>query len=336
VEIEILPPIELAHIKGIKLERMTADVVDQEVDEPVGKLAEQNRPFQSKDGAAETGDRLTISFKGTIDGKPFEGGTGEDVVVQLGSGTFIPGFETQLLGAKIGETRSVNVTFPEQYPAQHLAGKAAVFEVGVKTVETPGAVTADDAFAKGLGLESLAKLKDMVKTRITQEHAMLSRQRLKQQLLDELDKLHKFPLPPTMIEDEFQNVWKVLTDELKAQNKTFADENTTEEEAKKEYRAIAERRVRLGLVLAEIGEKNNIKVSDEEMTRAVAAEARRYPGREQEVWDQFRKNPDALASLRAPIFEEKVVDYILELAKITEKTVTRDQLYKGDQDEAAA
>ena len=165
---------------------------------------------------------------------------------------------------------------------------------------------------------------------------MLSPQRLKQKLLDELDKLHKFALPPTMIEDEFKNVWKVLTDELQAQGKTFADENTTEDEAKKEYREIAERRVRLGLVLAEIGEKNNIKVSEEELTRAVATEARRYPGREREVWEQFRKNPDALASLRAPIFEDKVVDYILELAKVIEKTVSRERLYKGEEEDEKA
>lgn len=335
VAIEILPAIELADFKGVKLEKVSAEVADKEVDEALEALAEQNRPFQQKEGAAASGDRLTVSFKGTIDGTPFEGGAGDDVVVQLGAGTFIPGFEDQLLGVSAGETRNVNVTFPEKYPAVHLAGKAAVFEVVVKTVETPGAVTMDDAFAKSLGLESLDKLKEMVKGRIAQDHALLTRQRLKKQLLDELDKLHRFALPPTMIEDEFKNVWKVLTDELQAQGKTFVDENTTEEEAQKEYREIAERRVRLGLVLAEIGERNNIKVSDEELTRAVAAEARRYPGREQEVWDQFRKNPDALASLRAPIFEDKVVDYVLELAKVTEKTVSRDQLYKGEEDDKA-
>lgn len=336
VAIEVLPAIELADFKGVKLEKLVADVAETEIDEAVNRIAEQNRPFQPKTGAAASGDRLTVSFKGTIDGTPFEGGTGEDVVVQLGSGSFIPGFEEQLTGAAAGETRNVNVTFPEKYPAANLAGKAAVFEVTVKSVETPAEITLDDAFAKALGVESLEKLKEMVKGSVSQEHALLSRQRLKQKLLDALDKLHKFELPPTMIEDEFKNVWKVLTDELQAQKKTFADENTTEEEAKKEYRAIAERRVRLGLVLAEIGERNNIKVTEEELTRAVAAEARRYPGREQQVWEQFRKNPDALASLRAPIFEDKVVDYILELAEVTEKTVSREQLYKGEDEDAKA
>ncbi len=336
VAIEVLPAIELADFKGIKLERLVAEVADKEVDDAVNRLAEQNRSFQPKTGAAGAGDRLTISFAGSIDGAPFEGGSGEDVPVLLGSGSFIPGFEDQLSGVTAGEKRSLNVTFPDKYPAAHLAGKAAVFEVTVKSVETPGEITLNDEFAKSLGAESMDKLRDMVKSTITQEHALLSRQRLKQKLLDELDKLHKFALPPTMIEDEFRNVWKVLTDELQAQGKTFADENTTEEEAKKEYREIAERRVRLGLVLAEIGEKNNIKVSEEELTRAVATEARRYPGREREVWEQFRKNPDALASLRAPIFEDKVVDYILELAKVTEKTVSRDRLYKGDEEDEKA
>jgi trigger factor len=165
---------------------------------------------------------------------------------------------------------------------------------------------------------------------------MITRQRLKRGLLDELDRLHKFVLPPTMIEDEFNNVWKTVTDELQTQKRTFEDEGTTEEKARDEYRAIAERRVRLGLVLAEIGERNNIKVTDEELTRAVVDQARQMPGREQQVWEYYRKNPDALASLRAPIFEDKVVDYILELAKISEKTVSREQLYKGDQDSAKA
>ena len=336
VAIEILPAIELADFKGISLEKQIAEVTDQEVDDAINQLAERNKPFGQKDGGAAAGDRVTISFVGKIDGTAFEGGTGEDVAVQIGSGTFIPGFEDQLVGIVSGEARTVNVSFPEGYPAANLAGKAAVFEVVAKSVETPGTVTVDDAFAKSLGLESLDKLKEMVKGRIAQEHALITRQRLKRVLLDELDKLHKFALPPTMIEDEFNNVWKTITDELQTQKRTFADEGTTEEEAKVEYRAIAERRVRLGLVLAEIGERNKISVTDEELSRAVVEQTRQMPGREQEVWDHYRKNPEALASLRAPIFEDKVVDFIVELAKVTEKTVSRDQLYKGNQEEAAA
>ncbi len=336
VAIEVLPAIELADFKGIKLEKHVADVADTEVDEAINELAERNRPFIPKDGATAMGDRLTISFEGKVDDQPFEGGAGDDVVMLLGSNQFIPGFEDQLIGASAGETRTVNVTFPQNYPAAHLAGKSAVFEVVVKTVETPGTLTIDDAFAKSLGLDSLSKLKDMVKERVAQEHALISRQRLKRVLLDELDKLHKFALPPTMIEDEFTNVWRTVTSELDTQKRTFADEGTTEEAAKAEYRAIAERRVRLGLVLAEIGERNNIKVTDEELTRAVVEQARRIPGKEQEVWEHYRKNPEALASLRAPIYEDKVVDFVLELAMVTEMTVLRDQLYKGDENEAAA
>ena len=331
VAIEILPAIELTDFNGIKLEKRVAEVTNEEVEEALNKLAEQNRPFGSKNGTAAPGDRVKVSFSGTVDGKPFEGGMGEDIVVHLGSGTFIPGFEDQLVGVTAGDTRTVNVTFPQSYPVAHLAGKAAVFEVAANTVETPGTVTIDDAFAKSLGLDSLAKLKEMVKDRIAQEHAVISRQRLKRVLLDELDAVHKFALPPTMIEDEFANVWQTVIGELEAQKRTFADEGTTEEAAKVEYRAIAERRVRLGLVLAEIGERNNIKVTDEELTRAVVEQTRRLPGKEKEVWDHYRNNPEAVASLRAPIFEDKVVDFILELAQVIEKTVSREQLYKGDE-----
>jgi trigger factor len=331
VAIEILPAIELADFKTFTLEKLVAEVTDAEVDDAVNRLAEQNRPFNPKEGAAASGDRVSISFVGKIDGQPFEGGTGEDVAVHLGSGTFIPGFEDQLIGVSAGENRTVNVSFPQNYSAQHLAGKSAVFEVVAKSVETPGPLTVDDAFAKSLGLDSLAKLKEMVKNRLAQEHAVISRQRLKRLLLDQLDARHKFALPPTMIEDEFTNVWQTVTGELEAQKRTFADEGTTEEEARAEYRTIAERRVRLGLVLAEIGERNTIKVTDEELTRAVVDQSRRLPGKEQEVWDYYRNNSEALASLRAPIFEDKVVDFILELATVTEKSVSREQLYKGDE-----
>ncbi len=335
VAIEIMPPIELADFKGIQLERLKAEVGDTEVDDAVNRLAEQARPFAAREAGAksETGDRLTIDFTGKIDGVPFEGGTGGDVSLNLGSGQFIPGFEDQLTGAAAGDQRVVNVTFPQTYPAQHLAGKAAEFDVTVKTVEAPQPVSIDDEFAKSLGLESLAKLKEMIKQRLESEHGAVARQRIKRKLLDELDAKHKFAAPPSLIEDEFNNVWKTIVDDLAAQKRTFADEGTTEEKAKEEYRGIAERRVRLGLVIAEIGERNGIKVTDEELTRAVMDRARQAPGQEQKIWDYYRNTPGALASLRAPIFEDKVIDYILELAKITDKTVSREQLYKED-DEA--
>jgi trigger factor len=332
--IEILPTIELADFKGIQLERMNAEVAETEVEDALAKIAEQSRPFAPKgEGAkAENGDRVTIDFTGKMDGTPFQGGTGGDVSLHLGSGSFIPGFEEQLIGIAAGEQRTVKVTFPQTYPTAHLAGKDAEFDVTAKAVEAPQPITLNDEFAKSVGLESLAKLREMVKERIVREHAAMSRQKVKRQLLDELDAKHKFTPPPSLVEDEFSNVWKTIQDDLQARKRTFEEEGTTEEKAKEEYRGIAERRVRLGLVIAEIGERNNIKVSDEELSRAVMDRARQVPGREQEVWDFYRNNPDALASLRAPIFEDKVIDFILELAKITDKTVSREELYKEDED----
>ena len=336
--VEVLPKIELADFKGIKLERPVADVTDAQVSEALDRIAEQNRPFAAKGegGKVEKGDRVVIDFTGTLEGVPFEGGTGGDVGVNVGSGTFIPGFEDQLIGMTAGETRQVKVTFPSNYTNEHLAGKDAEFKVTAKTVEAPGTVTVDDAFAKQLGLESLDKLKEAVKGRLQQEHAGLSRQRVKRQLLDKLDEMHKFALPPTLAEEEFKNVWNAVDSDLKAQGRSFADEGTTEEKAREEYRGIAERRVRLGLVLAEIGERNKIAVTDEEITRAIVERARQVPGREQEVWEFYQKNPGALASIRAPIFEEKVVDFLLELATVSEKQVSREELLKEDEDEKSA
>ena len=336
--LEVLPKIELADFKGIKLDRPVAEVTDAQVSEALEKIAEQNRPFAAKGEGAkvENGDRVVVDFTGRLDGKPFEGGTGGDVGVNVGSGTFIPGFEDQLVGMAVGETRLVKVTFPANYMNEQLAGKAAEFDVTAKSIEAPGTVTIDDAFAKSLGLESLDKLKEAVKGRLQQEHAALSRQRLKRQLLDRLDAIHQFALPPTLAEDEFKNVWNVVESDLKAQGRTFADEGTTEEKAREEYRAIAERRVRLGLVLAEIGDKNNITVTDEELRRAIAERAQQVPGREKEVWDYYQQNPRAVAAVRAPIFEEKVVDFLVELAKVTDKQVSREELLKEDEDDERA
>jgi trigger factor len=336
--LEILPKIELADFKGIKLERRVAEVTEAQVNDALQKIAEQNRPFAVKaEGAkVEKGDRIVIDFTGRIDGAPFEGGTGGDVGVNVGAGTFLPGFEDQLVGMTVGETRVVKVTFPDNYLNTQLAGKSAEFDVTVKSLEAPGEATLDDAFAKSLGLESLDKIKEALKGRLQQEHAALSRQKLKRQLLDKLDEMHKFALPPTLAEDEFKNVWTTVENDLKAQGRTFADEGTTEEKAREEYRAIAERRVRLGLVLAEIGEKNKITVTEEEITRAIVERARQVPGREQEVWEYYRKTPAAVAAVRAPIFEEKVVDFLIELATVTEKQVSREDLLKDEEDENSA
>jgi trigger factor len=330
--LEIVPPITLGDFKSIKLTKLTADVSNSEVEEGLTRIVEQNRPYvvRPQGEKAAKDDRVTISFAGTIDGKPFEGGSGDDAVVLIGSNTFIPGFEDQLTGIVSGETRTLKVTFPQHYMKQELAGKAAEFVVTAKSVETPGTVTTDDAFAKSLGLESAAKLREAVKETIGREHAAMSRQKLKRALLDELDKLHKFEPPPTLVEEEFDRVWKSVLSELETEKKTFADEGTTEEKAKSEYRAIAERRVRLGLVLAEIGEKNKITVTEDELRRAVMERARQFAGQEQRVWDYYRQNPQAVAALRAPIFEEKAVDFLLELAGVTENKVSREELYKDD------
>jgi trigger factor len=340
VAVEIVPEIKLADFKTIKLERVVADVDDKEVDEALERIAGQNKPYAARpEGeAAQKDDRVTMKFVGSIDGKAFEGGSGDDVPVQIGAGGFIPGFEDQLIGIKTGETRTVKVTFPAQYQSQELAGKDASFEVTAKSIEAPGAVTIDDEFAKKLGLESLAKLRDAIKERLVAEHSSMSRQLIKRALLDQVDKAHTFDPPQSLVEDEFERIWKSTNDELKAQGRTFEDEKTTEEKAKEDYRKIADRRVRLGLVLAEIGEKNNITVSDEEANRALMERVRQFPGQEQKAYEFYRNNPNALASLRAPIFEDKVVDFVLELAQVNEKKVSREELYKQEekQDDAAA
>jgi trigger factor len=330
--VEIVPKIELANFKDIKLTRLTTEVTETEVEEGIARIAEQNKPYTPKaEGEkAAKDDRVTISYAGTIDGTPFEGGKGDDAAVLIGSNTFIPGFEDQLIGIGAGETRTLKVTFPAHYTNAALAGKDAEFVVTAKSIEVPGTVKTDDDFAKTLGLDSIAKLREAVKDRISHDHLAMSRQKLKRALLDELDKLHKFEPPPTLVEEEFDRVWKSVLSEMENEKKTFADENTTEEKAKAEYRAIAERRVRLGLVLAEIGEKNNITVTDDELNRAVMERARQFAGQEQRVYDYFRQNPQAIAGLRAPIFEEKVVDFLLELAGVTENKVAREELYKED------
>jgi trigger factor len=332
VEIEIVPPIALTDFKSIKVERLTAELTEAEIDEALQVVAAQNRPFTAKAEAAEKGDRVTISFQGTIEGKPFAGSSGEDVPVLLGSGLFLPGFEDQLLGIKAGESRTFTIKFPENSPTTDAAGKEATFAVTAKAVETPGSVTVDDDFAKTLGLDSLAKLRNALRERIQREHAAASRQKLKRALLDQLDERHQFEPPPSLVEQEFNNVWSAIESDLKQQGRTFQDEGTTEEKARAEYRAIAERRVRLGLVIAEIAEKNNIKVTEEQLRTAVMEQSRQLPGREQQVWDYYRNNPGALVALRAPILEDKVVDFLLELAEVTEKPVSRDELFKEDEE----
>jgi len=338
VSIEVVPAIALADFKSFAVEKPVAEVTDADIDEAIKRIAEQNRSFAAKDeGAkAENGDRVTISFKGTIDGTPFDGGTGENIQVTIGSNSFIPGFEEQLLGIAAGETRSLKVAFPKNYASEKLAGQPAEFETTATLIEAPQETKIDDEFAKALGLESLDKLKEAMRERLTAEFAGATRQRVKRMLLDRLDETHRFEAPPSLIEEEFNLMWNSIKAEMESSGKTFADEDTTEETAKEEYHTIADRRVRLGLVLSEIGEKNKITVTDDEVSRAVIERARQMPGREKEVWDYYRNNANALAQLRAPIYEDKVVDFILELANVTEKKVTREDLFKDDEAEKSA
>jgi trigger factor len=336
VAIEVVPPIALADFKSFTVEKPVAEVTDADVDEAIKRVADQNRSFTEKTGKAESGDRVTVNFKGTIDGVAFEGGTGEEIPVAIGSNTFIPGFEDQLIGIAAGETRTLKVSFPVNYASETLAGKAAEFETTAAKVESPVDTVIDDEFAKTLGLESLDKLKEAARERLVAEFAGATRQRVKRLLLDRLDETHKFDAPPSLVDEEFKLMWNSIQQEMASSGKTFADEDTTEEAAQEEYRKIADRRVRLGLVLSEIGEKNKITVSDDEVSRAVIERARSMPGREKEVWDFYRSNPNALAQLRAPIYEDKVVDFILELANVTEKKVSKDDLYKDEDEKTAA
>ena len=333
--LEILPKVELADMRAIKLEKPVAPVEESAIDEAVARIVQQNRPFAPKgEGAkAEDGDRVVVSFTGTIEGKAFEGGTAEDITVDIGSNSFIPGFEPQLIGMAEGETRTVSVSFPPNYLNAELAGKPAAFEVTAKQVMAPGAAEVNEEFAKSLGLDSIERLREAIKERLARDHTAATRRRLKRSLLDALDERHRFELPPTLMEEEFNNVWRTVLGDLQSQGRTFEDEDTTEEKAREEYRKLAERRVRLGLVLAEIGEKNQIKVSDDELNRSVVERVRQFQGQEQQVWEYYRKNPQAMAGLRAPIFEEKVVDYLLELAEVSEKQVSREELF-ADNDEA--
>ena len=338
VAIEVVPAIQLADFKSFTVEKPVAAVTDTEVDDAIKRIAEQNRSFAPKgEGAkAATGDRVTVSFKGSIEGTPFDGGTGENVQVTIGSNTFIPGFEDQLIGVGSGESRTLKVSFPKNYGNAKLAGQPAEFETTASLIEAPQETVINDEFAKTLGLKSLDKLKDAARERLAAEFAGATRQRVKRILLDRLDETHRFEAPPSLVDEEFNLMWNSIKSEMEAGGKTFADEGTTEDAAKEDYRKIADRRVRLGLVLSEIGEKNKITVTDDEVSRAVIERARQMPGREKEVWDYYRNNPNALAQLRAPIYEDKVVDFILELATVTEKKVSREELYKDDEAEKSA
>jgi len=326
---EVLPDITISDLSGLQLERLVTDVEADALDKALGDLAKRSVTYTAEEGrAADEGDRLQIGFVGKIDGVAFEGGTAEDAHIVIGEGGFIPGFEDGLKGAKAGEERVVTATFPEDYPANELAGKEAKFDVKVKEVGKPVLPAIDDEFAKSLGVEDLAKLKELVSEQIKREYDSAARMKIKRELLDQLEKAHAFELPPSLVDMEFDGIWKQLNDNLARSGRTFADEGKTEDELRAEYRGIAERRVRLGLVIGEIGSKNNIEVTQDELRRALIEQARRFPGQEKMVYEYFEKTPGAVNELRAPIFEDKVVDFVLAQAKPSERKVTKDELLK--------
>lgn len=335
MSVEVMPEFELADMSGLKVERPVAEVEDEDVDDALKRLAEQNQSYSPKpEGeAAAEGDRLTIDFKGDIGGEPFEGGAAEDQHLVLGSGQFIPGFEDQLMGAKAGEERDVNITFPEDYGAKELAGKEAHFAVTVKEVAAPDEISIDDDLATRMGFENLAQLKDAVRGRLKEDFAARSRVHLKRAILDALDEAHDFELPPGMVDSEFEQIWHQVEHEMEHHGRSAEDEGKTVDELKDEYRKIAERRVRLGLVLAEVGQRNNITVSQEELGREIGKRTRMFPGQEQQVYEYYARNPAALAELRAPLYEEKTVDFISELATVTDKPVDKETLFSDPDEE---
>jgi len=326
---EIIPQIELADFSQIKVEKPVTEVTDADVDEALKRLAAEQKNFvaRAEGEKAQTGDLLTIDFVGRLDGEVFQGGSADDASLEIGSGRFIPGFEEQLVGAKAGDDVEVKVTFPADYGAAHLAGKEAVFAVKVKEVKTPSELPIDDAFASRFGFDTLDKLREAVTGQIKSNYGGMSRMHLKRALLDVLDAGHSFELPSGMVEQEFEGIWSQFEQQMKAQDKSAADLDQPEDEIKAEYRKIAERRVRLGLVLAEVSERNNIGVSQEELSTALAERVRQFPGQEQRFYEFYQKNPQALAELRAPILEDKVVDFIAELATVNEKQVSKDELF---------
>ncbi|HSK39955.1 MAG TPA: trigger factor [Arenibaculum sp.] len=335
MSLEVLPDIEPMDFSAVEVEKPVVEVTEQQIDEALKRLAESRREFEAApaDRAAEKDDAVLIDFDGSVDGEHKPGMKGEDHQLVLGSGSFIGTFEDQLLGAKAGEHRTLTVTFPEDYAATELAGKQAAFEVDVKEVRTPKPVEIDDEMAKGFGTEDLAKLKEMIRVRIGQDYEQMSRNRVKRALLDRLAEGHDFAVPQSLVDTEFETIWQRLKQEM--ENGGASDEaGKSEDELKAEYQAIAVRRVRLGLLLAEVGRRNNVQVTPEELSRAAVAEAQRYPGQERQVFEFLRSNQQALDSLRAPLFEDKVVDHILEQAKVSERTVSVEELVR-EPDEAA-
>lgn len=330
VELEVLPEIAMPDFSEISLTRLKAEVSAESVDKALHELAVRNRDLVDveEDRGAASGEVLVVDFVGKVDGTAFPGGTATDMNVEIGGTGFIPGFTEQLEGMKAGEARTIEVTFPAEYGVPDLAGKAATFDVTAKKLRRPVEPVMDDEFGKKIGFENLDEVRQAITERMQREYDQLSRLRLKRQLLDALAERASFAPPEGMVQAEFDQIWQRLEADRKEGRLDDDDKEKDEETLKTEYRAIADRRVRLGLLLAEIGRANGITVTADEMTRAMRAEAMRYPGQEAQVMEFFRKNPQVTDNLRGPIFEEKVVDYAVELARVTDETVTPEELAK--------
>ncbi|MBT5413480.1 MAG: trigger factor [Rhodospirillaceae bacterium] len=332
--VEVLPTIEPADFAGYKLERMEPEADDAAVDEALAGMAKQYGHLETVEEkrAGKEGDVLVIDFTGRVDGEEFEGGKAEDFHLALGSGTFIPGFEDQLTGAKAGEAKDVTVTFPADYGNADLAGKEAVFEVAVKEIKESVASEIDDEFAKQLGHEGVDGLRAAIREQIESSLKDVARGRVKRVLFDRLDETHEFPLPESMVEMEFESIWQRVEQDKEAGQLEADDEGKSDEELRAEYRGIAERRVKLGLLLSEVGTRNNISVAQEEVNRAMMEQVRNFPGQAEQVIEFYRSNPQAMDQLRAPLFEEKVVDFILEMAQVTPRKVSREELMAADEE----
>jgi len=337
VEVEALPEIPEANIEGLKIERLTVAASEEAVDAAVARLAQGQKSFDPAPAKhkAEKGDLVLMDFEGKVDGEPFDGGKGEGMSVELGSGRLIPGFEDQLVGAKANDQLVVSVTFPADYNVDYLKGRAATFDVLVNEVQIPKEMKPDDSFAKAMGLEGIGQLRDLLKAQVEQELNGLTRTHMKRQLLDQLAAAHDFPVPESMVEAEFDQIWQQLEHEASNEEDPAAARKEMEAE-RADYRAIAERRVRLGLLLSEIGQKNNVEISSQEMNQLITQAAQQYkPEERQRFVDYVREEPMAAAQLRAPLFEDKVVDYLFGTAKISEREVSREDLEAAIESEEA-
>ena len=332
--VEVIPEFEPIDVATLKLKRPVYEPAEAEVEESLKELASQNRTYETRTGKtvkAKDGDMVVADFVGRIDGEAFEGGSATDAQLVLGSGQFIPGFEEQLVGAKPGGKVTVKVSFPDDYGVETLKGKPAEFEVDVKDVRAPVDAPADDEFAKKLGMADLAALKEALKGQLKSRYDSMSRFKLKRALLDQLDTKHDFPLPPRMVDAEFEGIWAQVESENQQQGPSEEDKDKTEDQLRTEYRKIAERRVRLGLVLAELGRTHKVELTEQEVLQAAREEAMRYQGQEQQVFDAIRQNPQMMAQLRAPLYEDKVVEKVFELAKVTDQKVSKEKLLAEDE-----